>query len=206
MRIIAGAYRGRVLAGPKWADLRPTSDMLRETLFNILGASVHGARVLDAFAGTGALGIEAFSRGASFVAFLERDPRAQALIAENLRRCGLSEGYAMIRAASGLRRRFGAEPGFDLILVDPPYEERDLGATIGLVSPWLAAEGLLVLEHARRRSAPAAVSNLVRVRAVEAGDSALAFFRHALLNVDGAGKAGSSPGAEPATPGRVTDD
>ncbi len=177
MRIIAGAFKGRVLAGPKWPGLRPTSDRLRETLFDILGTSVRGARVLDAFAGTGALGIEALSRGAASVVFFERDPRAQALIAANLRRCGVAEGYVMIRAASGLRRAAGEGRGFDLILADPPYDALDLAAAVALVSAWLAPEGLLVLEHARRRPAPSETGALRCVRAVRAGDSALAFYR-----------------------------
>jgi 16S rRNA (guanine(966)-N(2))-methyltransferase RsmD len=206
MRIIAGVYKGRTLAGPKWAGLRPTSDKLRETLFNILGPSVQGSRVLDAYAGTGALGIEALSRGAAFVAFVERDPRAQALIAENLRRCGVSEGYAMIRAASGLRRRFAEGPAFDLILIDPPYDEGDLGAAVAGVSPWLTPGGRLVLEYARRRQTPPEIPGLVRVRTVESGDSALAFYRQSPSTPRGSRETGTAPGAEPASPKRFADD
>jgi len=206
MRIIAGAFRGRALAGPRWAGLRPTSDKLRETLFNILGERVRGARVLDAYAGTGALGIEALSRGAAFVAFVERDPRALALIGKNLRGCGVAEGYAMMRAASGLRRRLAAQPAFDLILVDPPYDEPDLAAAVRRVSEWLNADGLVVLEHARRRSSPPAVASLVRTRAVEAGDSALAFYRRAPRPAGGSGAAGAAHGANPAALRRSTDD
>lgn len=196
MRIIAGTFRGRALAGPKWPGLRPTSDKLRETLFNILGPSIAGARVLDAFAGTGALGLEALSRGAAFVAFVERDPRAQALIAENLRRCGVSEGYVMMRAASGLRRRFHAAPAFELILIDPPYDERDVGAAVGQVSQWLSPGGLLVLEHARRRPAPPSIAVLACVRRVVSGDSALAFYRWSRTDAD----------AGPGVPERSSDD
>src|SRR5512142_188112 len=97
MRIIAGRYKGRRLATPNWTGLRPTSDKLRETLFNILAPHVEGARVLDGFAGTGAIGIEALSRGAAHVTFADRDHRAIALTAENLRRCGITGGYAMMR-------------------------------------------------------------------------------------------------------------
>ena len=179
MRIIAGSLKGRTLAGPTWAGLRPTSDKLRETLFNILGPAVRDARVLDACAGTGALGIEAISRGAAFVAFVERDRRARGLIAGNLRRCGVSEGYAMIPAERALTRRLGASVRFDVILADPPYDERDLGSFVGRLGPFLAGDGLLVLEHARRRAAPQSVEGLVRVRTVASGDSALAFYRPA---------------------------
>src|SRR5689334_20323982 len=99
MRVIAGSLRGRHLKAPDWEGLRPTSDKLRETLFNILAPRMSGARVLDGYAGTGALGIEAMSRGAASVAFVERDPRAQKLIAENLARCGLTSGCVIIRAS-----------------------------------------------------------------------------------------------------------
>src|SRR4029077_13998173 len=101
MRIIAGEFKGRRLITPKWDGLRPTSDKLRETLFNIVALRVEGARVLDAYAGTGAIGIEALSRGAVHVTFVERDPRALKLIEDNLRRCGLSDRYAIIRIPLG---------------------------------------------------------------------------------------------------------
>ena len=106
MRVIAGSLKGRHLTAPDWPGLRPTSDRLRETLFNVLGGQVDGARVLDAYAGTGALGIEAISRGAREVVFLERDPRACGLAARNLARCGIEGGYAIIRAtaARGVER------------------------------------------------------------------------------------------------------
>jgi 16S rRNA (guanine(966)-N(2))-methyltransferase RsmD len=156
--------------------LRPTSDQLRETLFDILAPRVAGVRVLDGYAGTGAIGLEAHSRGAREVVFVERDRRAAALIAENLRRCGASEGCAIMRADID---RLAEPPGrrqFDLILLDPPYAEPDLGAVVARSGEWLAAGGLLVLEHARRRAAPLAAGDLVRVRVVLSGDSALSFF------------------------------
>src|SRR6187402_873392 len=97
MRVIAGALKGRVLRTPAWDGLRPTSDRLRETLFNILAPRIEGARFLDVCAGTGAVGIEALSRGAAFVTFVEDDRRALALIEANLRHCQLSEGYTIDR-------------------------------------------------------------------------------------------------------------
>src|SRR5919201_6180269 len=116
MRVIAGRFKGRLLKAPSWEGLRPTSDKLRETLFNILAPRIVGARVLDGYAGTGAVGIEAISRGASHVTFVERDPRAQALVARNLARCGIANGYAIIRdtvvhALDTLR----GEPPFDIV-------------------------------------------------------------------------------------------
>src|SRR6266566_6137138 len=124
MRVIAGSLRGRRLATPTWEGLRPTSDKLRETLFNILAPRIAGARVLDGYAGTGAIGIEAISRGAARVTFVERDRRAQALIAENLAHCGVTDGYVIIRAsvARAIDDRHG-DP-FDIMIFDPPYDEQ----------------------------------------------------------------------------------
>jgi 16S rRNA (guanine966-N2)-methyltransferase len=206
MRIIAGRFKGRTLAGPTWGGLRPTSDMLRETLFNILGAAVQGARVLDAYAGTGALGIEAISRGAAFVVFVELDRRARALIGENLRRCGVSEGYAMIPAERALKRRFTAGASFDVILADPPYGEGNLDAAIGRLGQWLAADGLLVLEHARRRRVPHAMAGLVRVRTVESGDSALAFYRPSPQVSRDSRETEAAPALSPGSPEQRSDD
>ena len=121
MRIIAGSLKGRTIQAPKWDGLRPTSDRLRETLFNVLAPRVDGARVLDGFAGTGAVGLEALSRGASHVTFVERDPRAIALIETNLRRCGVKDRYAIIRAGFSDAVARGGSPDFDIIFLDPPY-------------------------------------------------------------------------------------
>ncbi len=176
MRIIAGRYKGRRLASPRWPGLRPTSDRLRETLFGILAPRIEGTRVMDAFAGTGALGIEALSRGAAHVTFVERDRRAIALIGENLGRCGIVEGYAMIRGGIEAFAQAAPTRPFDVILLDPPYEQPDLCATLTAVGAALAERGVLVLEHARRRPAPDSAGGLVRVRDVAAGDSALAFY------------------------------
>jgi 16S rRNA (guanine966-N2)-methyltransferase len=192
MRIIAGRLKGRRLDTPDWKGLRPTSDRLRETLFNVLAGRVAGARVLDGYAGTGAAGIEALSRGASHVVFVERDARAARLVAGNLARCGVAEGYAIIRAdITRVSRPGGGEP-FDVILLDPPYSEPDLEACLARVSGWLSADGLLVLEHARRRESSAAVGGLVRTRVVHSGDSALSFYRHDGGNAPTAGDSAPS--------------
>src|SRR5687768_15753421 len=97
MRVISGTFKGRHLKTPSWPGLRPTSDKLRETLFNILAPQITGARVLDGFAGTGALGIEALSRGAAHVTFIEADGRAAVLIEANLALCGVLDGYTIHR-------------------------------------------------------------------------------------------------------------
>jgi 16S rRNA (guanine966-N2)-methyltransferase len=183
VRIIAGTLKGRRLKTPSWDGLRPTSDKLRETLFNILAGRVRGARVLDGYSGTGALGIEALSRGARWVTFVERDRRAQALIAENLALCGIENVYAIIRAtvARALDTLSGppASAPFDIVLLDPPYAPQsrdDLALILSAAGRLLAPAGVLVLERARRHQAPEAAGRLVRSRDVVSGDSVLAFY------------------------------
>src|SRR3954469_1449712 len=123
MRIVAGAWRGRTLKSPTWEGLRPTSDRLRETLFNILGPSIRGARVLDGYAGTGAIGLEALSRGAAQVTFVEQDPRAVKLIEANLAALQPGGEVKPVIIRAGLAEavtRLGRD-GFDLVILDPPY-------------------------------------------------------------------------------------
>jgi 16S rRNA (guanine966-N2)-methyltransferase len=178
LRVIAGSLKGRRLATPDWEGLRPTSDRLRETLFNIVGAEVVGARVLDGCAGTGAVGIEALSRGAATVTFVDTDSRSTALVAGNLAHCGRSEGCAIIRADLGSPSAWPSPATFDLIFLDPPYETDPVGIIERAVSA-LAPDGLLIVEHARRRRLPPATGPLRQVRLVTAGDSALALYRRA---------------------------
>jgi 16S rRNA (guanine(966)-N(2))-methyltransferase RsmD len=169
MRVIAGAFKGRRLKSPTWEGLRPTSDRLRETLFNVLAPRVGGARVLDGYAGTGAVGIEALSRGARDVTFVERDRRARALIAENVALCGIASGCAIIRAS------FDRLDAFDVILLDPPYDEHP-EQVIASAAGLLARGGLLVLEHAKRTATPAVTAGLARTRQIVSGDSVLSFY------------------------------
>ena len=178
MRIIAGWVKGRRLDAPKWEGLRPTSDKLRETLFNVLGPRVTGARVVDGYAGTGAVGIEAMSRGAAAVVFVERVRRAAALVAANLARCGLADACAIIRAGViEVARASLPAASFELVLLDPPYEEADLEAVVEAAAPLVAGPGWLVLEHARRRETPGGAGGLVRARVVMSGDSALSIYQ-----------------------------
>ena len=192
MRIIAGTLKGRRLASPTWEGLRPTSDRLRETLFNILAGRVEGARVLDVYAGTGAIGIEALSRGAAHVTFVEADGRAQSLILDNIARCGVTDGYAMLRNDALRALEALREEGrrFDFVLLDPPYNgnrksrgARPVGATVDVllaVDAVLTDGGTVVWEHAERTAMPPAVGGLARVRVVESGDSALTFYHREL--------------------------
>lgn len=181
MRIVAGEYRGRRLASPTWEGLRPTSDRLRETLFNILGPSVAGARVLDGYAGTGAIGIEALSRGAAHVTFVERDRRARQLIATNLTQLGLSAANdrVIIRADFMTAARVSAGELFDLIILDPPYAHDSAAQALAAAAPLAGPHTRVVVEHASRFSAPAAAGAWQLRRTVKAGDSALSFYDRA---------------------------
>jgi 16S rRNA (guanine(966)-N(2))-methyltransferase RsmD len=175
VRVIAGQYKGRRLKAPTWAGLRPTSDKLRETLFNIVAPHIAGARVLDGFAGTGAVGIEALSRGAASVVFVERDRRAAALIEANLATCGIADGATVLRGelTTVLRQRPGDEV-FDLIVLDPPYDAPDVAAALSAAAARLARGGALVLERATRRE-PDIPPSLIEMRHVKSGDSTLTF-------------------------------
>jgi 16S rRNA (guanine(966)-N(2))-methyltransferase RsmD len=179
MRVIAGTFRGRRLKSPTWDGLRPTSDKLRETLFNLLAPRVVGARVLDVYAGTGAIGIEALSRGASHVTFVESDRRAAALIAANLVSCGIEAGYSILPVSAAKAFHMLATSvvfvPFDLILLDPPYDRSPADSLAGL-DRLLAPEGWVVLEHASRTATPASHGALRRVRDVKSGDSSLALY------------------------------
>jgi 16S rRNA (guanine(966)-N(2))-methyltransferase RsmD len=176
MRIIAGSLKGRRLQAPTWDGLRPTSDKLRETLFNVLAPRISGAQVLDGYAGTGAVGIEAISRGAAGVTFIERDRRAQGLIARNVAACGISEGYAIIgstvlHAIEMLRDG----PAFDIVFLDPPYAS-DIHDVLQHVGAIVKEDGIVIVEHARRSQPPDAAAGLQRTREVRSGDSSLSVY------------------------------
>src|SRR5947209_9691845 len=155
MRVVGGRLKGRALASPASRDIRPTADRLRESLFNILvhgyGDPIEGARVLDLFAGTGALGIEAISRGAAFALFVDNGTEARALLRNNIEALGLG-GVAKVfrRDAGDLGPAHPVEP-FSLVFLDPPYRMKL--AEKALVSlregGWLAAGALLVVEEAK---------------------------------------------------------
>jgi 16S rRNA (guanine966-N2)-methyltransferase len=176
MRIIAGTHKGRTLKAPKWDGLRPTSDKLRETLFNILQTRIAGARVLDAFAGTGAVALEALSRGAESATCLDYDRRAAGLIAENAALCGESNRCVIIRdvASRALKKPLPGGP-FDIVVLDPPYDYTELGVAVEDAGGQRAAGGLVVLEHASR-VAPPQPAALTLTRTVTSGDSALSFY------------------------------
>jgi 16S rRNA (guanine966-N2)-methyltransferase len=188
MRITGGIYRSRTLRAPRGVATRPTSDRVREGLFGILGSAgaVEGARVLDLYAGTGALGLESLSRGASHATFVERADEALAAIRANVTALRL-EGQALVMAADVARgiRRIAARGPFDLVLCDPPWALVEAGdaprALESLVAAGgLADDGVVVLEHGARAHSPD-LAGLLRTETRRYGDTALAIYKPAIL-------------------------
>jgi 16S rRNA (guanine(966)-N(2))-methyltransferase RsmD len=182
MRVIGGIFRSRQLKGKPPAGIRPTSDKLRETLFDVLGPRVQDASFLDGFAGMGGVGIEAISRGARFVCFVEQSPKASAIIRLNLVSLEVTDGFRLIEADLArslvLFEREGTT--FDIVFLDPPYEREELYAkclsTFGS-RPLLDEGGVLVMEHSKRTELPETEGGLMRYRVLTQGDSSLSFYR-----------------------------
>ena len=154
MRIVGGRFRGRALSAPKSQAIRPTADRLRESLFNILihayGDPIDGARVLDLFAGTGALGFEALSRGAAFVLFVDDGAEARALLRGNVETLGVGGATRIFRRdATKLGVAHPVEP-FSLVFLDPPYAKGLAGRSLASARDggWLASQALIVVEEA----------------------------------------------------------
>ena len=185
MRVIAGKYRTRTLRSLKGQKLRPTSDRLRETLFNILGPNIEGATFVDLFAGTGAVGIEALSRGARHVIFVERHPPAAALIRRNLESLGIIPGAEILGmdVPRGIERLEARHVHAQFIFLDPPYaanEEYESALEALGESPIVAPEARVIVEHLRKHEMPDRVGELELARVVEQGDAALSFYRLAV--------------------------
>ena len=181
MRIISGAFRGRRLRGPRATDVRPTSDRLKQTLFDILGGSVRGSVFLDGFAGTGSVGLEAISRGASEVVFIESAPESVKLIRQNLADCGVRSGFRIVqRDVFAALRELGRE-GFlaDTFFFDPPYAWEPYRDLLGLVftSGMAGTDTFVIIEHRSKSDVPEFEGGGRRVRTVAQGDKGLSFYR-----------------------------
>jgi 16S rRNA (guanine966-N2)-methyltransferase len=181
VRVIAGKYRSRLLKGPGTMRLRPTSDRLRETLFNVLGPAVEGSLFIDVFAGTGAIGIEAISRGAAEVIFVESNAKATALVRQNLESLKIqSTEVIQADAVGGLERIGGRHVVADFIFVDPPYENwEDYSRVLEFLdtSHLIAPQGVVIIEHHYKTELPERFARLERTRLLEQGDASLSFFR-----------------------------
>ncbi len=189
MRVIAGKLRRRTLEAPAGLGTRPTSDRLRETLFNVLAPRIEGARFLDLYAGSGAVGIEAVSRGAASVVLVERAEPALRVLRTNLEKLGL-RGDVRVEAASvgAFLRRVRPEKSarcFDVVFLDPPYEAADEYATMlgllgGASAGLLAAGAVVIAEHRRKEMLEDAYGSLGRTRVLEQGEAALSFYETAV--------------------------
>lgn len=186
MRIIAGSFRSRSLDAPPGLNTRPTSDRLRETLFNVLAPRIAGAVFLDLYAGSGAVGIEALSRGAAHVVLVERARPALKILRGNLTRLQIESGITVSAGSVPAFLRSAAEPdagknGYDLVFLDPPYDAVDeytstlelLGGAAGTV---LAPGALVIAEHRRKTVLKERFGKLQRSRRLEQGDAALSFY------------------------------
>jgi 16S rRNA (guanine(966)-N(2))-methyltransferase RsmD len=180
MRVIAGQYKGRRLKTLDGLAVRPTSDRMRETLFNILAPRIEGARVADVCAGSGAIGIEALSRGAAHVTFIEASRKAASMIADNLRHCQIERGFKLIvRDALQAVKYFATEQmQFDLIYLDPPYDSDLYSPVLWQIAKGnlLTADGLAIVEHRRQLTLAPNFDRLRPYREVVQGESVLTFY------------------------------
>ena len=183
MRVIAGKFRSRTLAAPRGLDTRPTSDRLRETLFNVLAPRIEGAAFLDLYAGSGANGIEALSRGADRVVFVEKAASAIAAIRANLSALGIREGWQLEArsAAASVKRLVEQGQRFNVVFLDPPYRAAEeyalvLGVLGGECNSLLAEDAIVIAEHHRKQTLEDEYGKLRRYRLLEQGDAALSFY------------------------------
>jgi 16S rRNA (guanine(966)-N(2))-methyltransferase RsmD len=177
MRVIAGKYRSRTLEAPSGMATRPTSDRLRETLFNVLAPRMEGARFLDLYAGSGAVGVEALSRGAAHVDFVERAQPALKALRANLERLGIRGGFGIHTSTVAAFLRKQAEASFDVVFLDPPYDAaEEYAVSLAALGVLLVRGGVAVAEHRRKDKLEEAYGVLQRTRLLEQGDAALSFY------------------------------
>ena len=181
MRVIAGSYKGRRLQPPAGLDVRPTSDRVREALFSILSPSIQGARVLDLYAGTGAVGLEALSRGAAGVVFVEQKRSSLHLLRENLKRCHNPQEAIVISCdvcQVFSHSEFLKWAPYDIVFADPPYHNGEMTSILSMIGSGvpLTLPGMVILEHDSNTVLPQEVENLRQVRQARYGDTTLTFF------------------------------
>jgi 16S rRNA (guanine966-N2)-methyltransferase len=201
MRIIAGTYRSRTLEAPPGLSTRPTSDRLRETLFNVLAPRIRGAAFLDLYAGSGAVGLEALSRGAAKVTFVERAPAALKALRRNLQKLGIESGFTVraesVAAFLHSTAKSSPKPGphevakpekNEVVFLDPPYDAaQEYAATLeslGGAQAVLAPGALVVAEHRRKHALQERYGDLRRTRLLEQGDASLSFYEAATTAPD----------------------
>lgn len=180
MRVISGKYKGRRLKGPEGLELRPTGDRLKESLFNILRPHIAGAILLDAFGGTGSIGIEALSRGAREAVFIENSAAGCRLIRTNLELCGIQTGYRIIQQDIFASMRALARQEFktNIAFFDPPYDWKPYTDLLKIIftRDLLQEPCCVVIEHHRKASLPESGDGYHRYRIVRQGDHCLSFY------------------------------
>lgn len=185
MRVIAGTHRSRLLVSPRGTATRPTSDRLRETLFNILASRIDGCLFADLYAGTGAVGIEAISRGAAHVWFAENSPAALAAINQNLAALKIARGFSIEDRGAGalLQRLAKSAKRIDIVFLDPPYEAgAEYEGTLNFFGSIrgrsiLAPDALVIAEHSSKADFPKRFGGLEHTRLLRQGDAALSFYK-----------------------------
>lgn len=179
MRIIQGTLKGRRLATPKGYKTRPTSDRIKESIFDILGDEIKGRSVLDLYAGSGNLGIEALSRGANRIVFVERSRQALQSITKNLSQCGMMGGAEILSKdalrAIGILNQKGER--FDLIFIDPPYERGLIQKTLMKLKSLTIyhEDSILIIQHNRREPLPETLNEFNLIRQRKIGDTLISF-------------------------------
>ena len=181
MRVIAGEYRSRPLDAPPGMDTRPTSDRLRETLFNVLAPRMEGTEFLDLYAGSGAVGIEALSRGASRAVLVEKAVSALKVLRANLTRLKIKDSAEVHAGTVSAFLRRGSVGKFDVVFLDPPYEAAGeytstLGLLGGAASEMLKPGAVVVAEHRKRDALDERYGRLVRTRVLQQGDAGLSWY------------------------------
>ena len=178
MRIISGDLKRRRLLVPPGRSVRPTSDKVKEALFNILSARIEGAAFLDLYAGAGSIGIEAISRGAREVVFVEGDPKALHYLKKNLADLGI-EGKARVvfKGVSDFLKKERGGP-FDLIFLDPPYQSDEIEKTLPILAEgdMITDKGIVIIEHFHKKQAPEKIGRLNLLRRCKYGETALSFY------------------------------
>jgi 16S rRNA (guanine(966)-N(2))-methyltransferase RsmD len=180
MRIIGGTSRGRRLSGPRRGlDVRPTADQVKEALFNILADRLAGARFLDLFAGTGNIGIEALSRGAGHVTFVESSPTAARLLRANLHRCGFARlaDVRLTTVSRFLKQR--REPAYDIVFLDPPYRTQETEKVLPSLErdAIIRANGVVIVEHFHKSILAERIGHLALAKTYRYGDTCLSVYR-----------------------------
>lgn len=179
MRIIAGDARGRRILAPDSYNIRPTSDRVKESLFNMIGSKVENAQILDLFGGTGNLGLESISRGALFCIFVDSSRESIKLIRQNIKLLGYDK-YSQVYnndAQAALRILNKREMKFDVVFMDPPYKKNIIPTLLTETEKILNKDGILVVEHDIRDIIPERVGNIINYRKKNYGDTVISLYK-----------------------------